>query len=108
MSEAGQQPGTVDFETEYKKLYNAVYQANSDEKRRLQVIFDDIQKVLAIVCEPDPPGCNGPDPIGTVEELAKLCREWNSRKKKLLMKASADAKQALEFACEPNPPGCDS
>ena len=108
MNQSGQQPSTVDFEAEYNKLYKAVYKANGDKKRRLQVISDDIQKALAIVCEPDPPGCNGLDPTVTVEELAQQCREWNSKKKQLLMKASADIEQGLQFVCEPNPPGCDS
>ena len=108
MNQSGQQPSTVDFEAEYNKLYKAVYKANGDKKRRLQVISDDIQKALAIVCEPDPPGCNGLDPTVTVEELAQQCRVWNSKKKQLLMKAADDVNQALQFACEPNPPGCDS
>jgi hypothetical protein len=108
MNQSGQQPSTVDFETDYKKLYNAVYKANSDKKRRVEGISDDIKKCLKIVCEPDPPGCSGPDPSVTVEELARQCREWNSKKRDLLLKAEADIDGLLKVVCEPNPPGCDS
>jgi hypothetical protein len=97
---------TSDFESMYNKLYKDVQNANADKKRQLENVFGEVGKLLQIICEPDPPGCNGPDPQVTLEQLAQECRDWNTKKEKLLTTISDDIGNLLRNVCEPDPPGC--
>jgi hypothetical protein len=101
------QSAPVDYEAKYNNLYKEVQVANADKKRRLENIACQVGELFDIVCEPVPPGCDGPNPSGTLEELAQKCREWNAKKKKMLTAISGDVEKVLGIVCEPNPPGCE-
>src|SRR5688572_28676689 len=98
------QSAAGDYEAQYNRLYKAVQVANADKKRRLDNIASQIGELFDIVCEPVPPGCDGPDPSGTLEELAQQCREWNGKKKRMLGAISGDVEKLIELVCEPKPP----
>ncbi|MGQ0762353.1 MAG: hypothetical protein ACT4OT_10120 [Acidobacteriota bacterium] len=98
----------ADYEEEYNKLYKEVQEANADKKRRLVNIKGQVGKLMDIVCEPIPPGCDGPDPSGTLVELAEACRNWNTKKKKALTTISKDIETLFQKICDPVPPGCGS
>jgi hypothetical protein len=96
-----------DFKSQYDDLVRRSQQANSDKQKRLDKIRDDIKDLFDIVCDPDPPGCSGPDrPTYSFEELCVNVQNANSAKKELLTKIS-EAIEALYLGiCQPDPPGC--
>jgi hypothetical protein len=95
-----------DYQSLYDDLVRRSREANTEKRRILKGIAESLKELLRIACEPDPPGCNGPNPPGTLEELADACREWNTKKKELLTEISNDIEILLKRICEPDPPGC--
>lgn len=96
----------ADFEAELENLRQKCKQANANKKKLLKAIEKNVDKLFDIICEPDPPGCAGPNPSMTLEELAEACRAANSKKKKLVNAIRQDLQASLAIVCEPNPPGC--
>lgn len=95
-----------DYQTQYEDLAQRCKKANAHKKKLVQGIEKKTKQLFDIVCEPDPPGCSGPDPSLTMEELAEKCRNANSKKRELLATILEDVKALLKIACEPDPPGC--
>ena len=99
-------PNEQDYESKYHKLYKEVQEANAYKQRHLNTIYDEVAELLGHICEPDPPGCGGADPTGTLEEFAQACRESNTEKQNRLTTIYDHIEELRQKICDPDPPGC--
>src|SRR5436190_14973203 len=101
------QAGTdVDYKQKYEDLLAACGKANGERKYLLTIVATDIQALLKVVCEPDPPGCSGPIPSDKAADLLLACQKANAAKKQQLQAIDHEIDQLMKKMCEPDPPGC--
>lgn len=104
------QPDRSSHSPDYKALYEALLadcgKANGERKYLLTKVAQDINALLKIICEPDPPGCMGSIPDDDPFSLLQACQKANADKKKQLQAIDNEIDQLMKKMCEPDPPGC--
>ena len=97
---------------DYKSLYEALLEdcgkANGERKYLLTKVAEDINALLKIICEPDPPGCTGQIPSDKAMELLQACQDANADKKQKLQAIDHEIDTLMKKMCEPDPPGCSA
>lgn len=103
---SAEQTADVDYKAMYDDLVQRVMRANTEKEKLLINIADDLGILLRSICDPDPPGCSGPMPLGKFEDLILRVQNANADKKARLTNISRDIEKLVQKVCDPDPPGC--
>jgi hypothetical protein len=101
-----QKPVDDDYKAKYEALFAACGKANGERKYLLQAVSKDINALLKIICEPDPPGCSGPIPTEKLADLLVKVQQANAEKQVKLQALIKDLNVLMQKMCDPDPPGC--
>jgi hypothetical protein len=103
-----QKPVDDDYKAKYEALFAACGKANGERKYLLQAVSKDINALLKIICEPDPPGCSGPIPTEKLADLLVKVQQANAEKQATLQALVKDLNVLMQKMCDPDPPGCST
>jgi hypothetical protein len=102
--QAAQQPDP--YKAKYEELLAACGKANGARQELLIKVSKQIGALLGIICEPDPPGCDGEAPSKDLDGLVRGMQKANAAKKQQLESIDHELNQLMEMMCDPDPPGC--
>jgi hypothetical protein len=103
-NQAAQKPDP--YKGKYEELFAACGKANGVRQALLIKISKQIGALSKIICEPDPPGCDGEAPAKDLDGLVRDMQKANVAKKQMLQSIEAELDQLMEKMCDPDPPGC--